>query len=115
MYMHSGRRQPLLLVPMIENLCPSSTLSYSKTAFVNLIRPFTILSLQIKLNNFNHTITTNNGFAYGFISAMKSAIRFTIVQAGKFPFFAGIAMTVILTLAVVMVVLVIVVVNSYSI
>nr|MDQ3976246.1 hypothetical protein [Thermoproteota archaeon] len=45
---------------------------------------------------------------------MKSAIRFTIVQAGKFPFFAGIAMTVILILVVVMVV-VIVVVNSYSI
>lgn len=69
----------------------------------------------MNLTNFNHTITTNNGFAYGSISAMKSAIRFTIVQAGKFPFFAGIAMTVILTLAVVMVVLVIVVVNSYSI
>jgi hypothetical protein len=45
---------------------------------------------------------------------MKSAIRFTIVQAGKFPFFAGIAMTVILILAVVLVV-VIAVINSYSI
>src|ERR671913_341420 len=45
---------------------------------------------------------------------MKSAMRFTIVQAGKSPFFAGIAMTVILILVVVMVV-VIVVVNGYSI
>ena len=45
---------------------------------------------------------------------MKSAMIFTIVQAGKSPFFAGIAMTVILILVVVMVV-VIVVVNSYSI